>query len=64
MSYFIFLIDILLNLRTTYFDENYNEIIGGQLLFLNYIKSLNFYIDFVCIIPTSLISEEINDNSG
>lgn len=60
----IFFVDILFNLRTTFFDFEENEIISGKKIFVNYIKSINFIIDCVSAFPVSeILSEFENDRN-
>lgn len=54
-----YIADILLSMRTTYFDENNDEILDGVLLFKNYLKSKAFFIDLISAIPLSEITEYI-----
>lgn len=54
-----YLLDIFLSSRTTYFDENNDEILDGILLLMNYLKSKAFIIDLISAIPLSEIIEFI-----
>ena len=61
-DYFVlafFLIDILVNLRTTYINLDKEEIINCKKIALNYIKSINFAIDLLSALP---FSEFIKDD--
>ena len=58
----IFCVDILFNLRTTFFDSEENEIISGKRIFFNYIKSMNFIIDCVSAFPVSEILSEFESD--
>ena len=49
--------DIILSMRTTFYDENNDEILEGIELCKNYIKSKVFFIDLVSAIPLSEIIE-------
>lgn len=51
----IFWIDIVLNFRTTYFDEETDEIISGMMIAKKYVKSWNFLIDIGSSLPISEI---------
>lgn len=50
-----FWIDIILNFRTTYFNENTDEIISSVMIAKKYIKSWNFLIDVCSALPISEI---------
>ena len=47
----IFLFDIFLNLKTTYSNENNEEIINKVMLKKHYMKSYLFYVDMISVIP-------------
>lgn len=47
----VFILDILLTFRTTFFNEENDEIIDAKIIFFHYLKSTNFLIDFVSAIP-------------
>lgn len=53
----LFALDILINFRTTYYDEQQAEIVDSRMIMRNYLKNYNFYIDVVSTIPVSEISE-------
>lgn len=55
MILIIFILDIGITMRTTYFDEENDEIIDGKLILNHYIKSTNFYIDVISALPISEI---------
>ena len=40
-----------MNLRTTFLDENKDEIVNGRLIIIKYTSSVNFYIDVLGSIP-------------
>lgn len=48
---FVFVSDIVLNLRTTYADENNEEIIEPKMLRQNYMNSKMFYVDVITTVP-------------
>lgn len=53
----MFLLDILIAFRTTYFDlHSGEEVISGKKTAMTYLKS-RFFIDFVSTIPVDTISE-------
>ena len=57
-EYFVlafFWVDIVLTLRTTYFDEDTDEIIDPVIIARKYIKSWNFLIDVCSALPISEI---------
>jgi hypothetical protein len=47
----LFIADVLVNLRTTYFDNNKDEIVDYKLIALKYCRSYHFYIDVLGSIP-------------
>ena len=47
----IFLFDIFLNMKTTYSNENNEEIIDKTMLKKHYMKSYLFYVDVISVIP-------------
>lgn len=49
----LFIADVIVNLRTTYIDENKDEIVSNKLIIIKYCKSVNFYIDVLGSIPFS-----------
>ena len=51
VSIFIFLLDIIINIRTTYSNENNEEIIDSKMMKDNYLKSKLFIIDVISVIP-------------
>ena len=49
---FFYLIDIIVNLRTSYFNDLGKEVTDVKLISKNYIWSFEFWlIDLLCIIP-------------
>lgn len=50
-----FWVDILLNLRTSFYDEETDEIVSGVLIMQKYLKSWNFLIDISSSLPISEI---------
>lgn len=50
-----FWVDIVLNFRTTYFNDETDEIISPSLITKKYIKSWNFLIDIISSLPISEI---------
>ena len=54
----LFIIDIIINFRTTYFDEHSAEIVDAKMIALKYFKSIFFFMDLISIIPFELL---IND---
>lgn len=59
----LFAFDILINFRSTYFDENLDEILAPKLIAKNYLKSYNFYVDVISTVPISEISQIFSDAS-
>lgn len=58
----LFCVDIIFNLRTTFFDSEENEVISGKRIFLAYIKSVNFIIDCLSAFPVSEILSEFESD--
>lgn len=55
----MFLLDILIAFRTTYFDmHSGEEVFSGKKTSISYLKS-RFFIDFVSTVPVDTISEQI-----
>lgn len=52
-----FIIDLLFNMRTTYFTEDNEEVINPRMVFFNYVQSLQFYIDLFSAIPITEMYE-------
>ena len=50
-----YLIDIVLSCRTTFFDENNDEILEGTILLRHYLQSRGFWIDLLSAVPWSEI---------
>jgi hypothetical protein len=48
-----FILDIVVNLRTTYYDEENEEIVDSKLIITNYISSPSFAIDLLSAFPIS-----------
>jgi len=59
-----YIVDIIFSMRTTYYDENNDEILEGMLLFKNYIKSKAFLIDMISGVPWSEIIEYSLQNTS
>jgi len=51
ISLLVFSLDIIINMRTTYSNENNEEIIDTQMIRDNYIKSPHFVLDFITTLP-------------
>jgi len=49
----IFYLDMLMNMRTTYSNENNEEIIDSKMMLKNYLTSKWFWIDFIAALPLS-----------
>lgn len=47
----IFIVDMIINFRTTYPDQNNEEIIKGDMMAKNYIKRGSFFIDLIATLP-------------
>jgi hypothetical protein len=56
----IFILDIIISLRTTYYDEMKDEIINGKECALHYIKSMNFLVDLLSSIPITEFQDSEN----
>lgn len=63
ISIFIFVLDILINMRTTYSNENNEEIIDSKMMRDNYMKSKYFILDVITCFPISEILLGILANS-
>ena len=50
----------MLNFRTTFFDEENDEITDDKIIFFHYLKSTSFIIDFVSAIPIGEIYQANN----
>ena len=63
ISWIIYLIDIFVNLRTTYIGPNGVEITDTQFIAKNYLVSLRFIADLISIVglPTLLIKNLSDD---
>ena len=46
-----FVIDLILNLRTSYPDSNNEEIVDGKMIARNYIKTKGFVLDLLSALP-------------
>ena len=51
ITLFIFWADIIFNLRTTYFNDNNEEVVDGKKCLMNYVSSGHFYIDIISAVP-------------
>lgn len=58
----IYFLDIFINFRTTYYDQNNDEIVDGSLIFKHYFKSIRFLIDVFSALPISEIVSLMIDN--
>lgn len=56
---FIYVSDIILNMRTSYFDENNDEILDAQLIAKKYCESKYFFIDLITSLPFTEVIEKI-----
>jgi hypothetical protein len=50
----IFWVDIFLNSRTTFFNDNNEEVVSGKKIAGKYFTSTHFYIDFLSAMPLKL----------
>jgi hypothetical protein len=50
----LFIIDIILTCRTTYFTSSGNEIMNPKMIFMNYLKG-RFLVDLIASIPFELL---------
>lgn len=62
-SIFIFVTDMIVNIRTTYSNENNEEIIDGKMMKTNYIKGKLFLVDVITTLPVPEIVLAISSNS-
>ena len=46
-----FLFDFFLSFRTTFYNNEQDEIVDSKLMFLNYLKSPFFFLDLISTIP-------------
>ena len=46
--------------RTTYYDDNDEEIVGARMIAINYISSSGFYLDVLSTLPISEIFSLFN----
>ena len=52
----IFVADLIVNFRTTYFDTvQGEEIVEGKKIFVNYLTTFRFWIDLITTIPWDLL---------
>lgn len=59
---FFFFVDIVLQFRTTYYTENKDEIIDAKLIFKNYVKKKEFWIDVLSSLPIDELYSGENDS--
>jgi Ion transport protein len=57
-----FITDIILTFRTTYYDDDGNEILDPKLIRNSYFKSTVFWIDTVSAVPISELYDGENKN--
>ena len=50
----IFCVDVLIAFRTSYFDNEGEEVKDGKRIAMSYIKSGRFFIDFIASVPLDL----------
>lgn len=55
----IYVVDILLNMRTSYFDENNDEILDAKLIAKKYCESKYFVIDLITALPFTEVIEKL-----
>mmetsp|Transcript_5676 Transcript_5676/g.15074 ORF Transcript_5676/g.15074 Transcript_5676/m.15074 type:complete len:595 (-) Transcript_5676:173-1957(-) len=60
---FLFFIDILINMRTAYYDEDYEMVLDGKQIFRNY-RKFWFWIDLLAVLPFDLILQIFLAGSG
>jgi len=63
LSICIFVIDMIVNIRTTYSNENNEEIIDGKMMKNNYIKGKLFLVDVITTLPIPEITLGIASHS-
>lgn len=52
----IFVADLIVNFRTTYFDMvEGDEIVDGKKMFVNYLLTFRFWIDLISTVPWDLL---------
>ena len=54
-KFFLLILDLIINMRTTYSNENNEEIVDPKMLRQSYMKSKYFTLDIITIIPFSEI---------
>jgi Ion transport protein len=64
LALLLFWVDILLNFRTTYMNEQNEEIVSGKMIAKKYLKSLPFALDITSALPVSEITEFIQFENG
>ncbi len=64
ITFGFFVLDILVNLRTTYYNDNNEEIIDQKMIAYNYVKSIQFLFDVLSTLPISEISGAFSDNKS
>jgi hypothetical protein len=58
-TWICYIIDVIINLRTTYFDENGFEVLDSKLIVINYVFTFRFFCDIISIfgVPTSMLRQ-------
>lgn len=64
ITFILFALDMLVNMRTTYSDENNEEIVDTKMLKNEYMKSRFFFLDLVTVIPIGEIYLLASVSSG
>ncbi len=61
---FFFCFDVAISFRTSYFDQEGEEVLNGKKIAMQYIKSGRFFIDFIASVPLDTIVGLFLTDSG
>jgi len=59
----LFFIDIMINMRTAYYDEDYEMVLDGKQIFRNY-RKFWFWIDLLAVVPFDLFLQIFSGNGA
>jgi hypothetical protein len=51
----LFIMDMFVNFKTTYLDDNFDEVLNSKKIAVNYLKGRWFVIDLISAVPFDLI---------